>query len=189
MMKPSLASAAALATVLLGANPVKAAVTVLGAGPERTCYLDAAAGSTGLDSLRICNEALNNSLSLHDRAATFVNLGIILHARGENEEAMMDFKQCLSIMPDQADAYLNLGVAYVTLKQYDTALTNIEKGISLHPSDMSVAYYDRGVAEEQLGRLSDAYRDYQSAATIAPKFTEAVQAVNRFKSIIGPHAP
>ena len=68
-------------------------------------------------------------------------------------------------------------------------MTDIQKGISLHPTDMSVAYYDRGVAEEQLGRLRDAYQDYQNAVAAAPKFSEAVQAVNRFKNMIGPPAP
>jgi tetratricopeptide (TPR) repeat protein len=137
MMKSSLAYAAAIAAVIFAAIPVKGAVMVVGAGPEQTCYLNALAGSTSAESLRTCNEGLDRDLSLHDRAATFVNRGIILHARGENEEAMADFKHCLSIMPDQADAFFNFGVGYITLKQYDTALADIEKGISLHPSEMS----------------------------------------------------
>jgi tetratricopeptide (TPR) repeat protein len=182
-MKPRLAFAATMAALFL-AVPAHAAVFVVGEGPERGCYLAAKTHSLTAESLKLCNDAITYSdMTLHDRAATFVNRGVILLGLGHVDTAMVDFNECLRIMPDQADTYLNRGAAYISLKQYANALTEIQKSFTLHPSEMAVAYYDRGVAEEELGQLRDAYQDYQAAAKELPTFTEANEAVSRFRVI------
>ena len=182
-MKTHLVLATAMAAIFF-AIPARAAVLVVGEGPERGCYLAAKTGSTTIDALKMCNDAIDHSnMILHDRAATFVNRGVILLRLNRIDAAMSDFETCLRVMPDLGDAYLNRGVAYIAMKQYATALAEIQKGIALNPSDMAVAYYDRGIAEEQLGRLRDAYLDYQAAAKESPTFTEANEAVSRFRVI------
>jgi tetratricopeptide (TPR) repeat protein len=182
-MKTYLVIAVTMAAFLF-AIPAKSAVYVLGEGPERGCYLAAKTGSSTYDSLKLCDDAIDHSVMiLHDRAATYVNRGVILLRLGRIDNAMSDFNTCMRVMPDLGDAYLNRGVAYITMKQYANALADIQKGIARNPSDMAVAYYDRAVAEEQLGQLRDAYLDYQAAAKEEPTFTEANEAVGRFRVI------
>ena len=182
-MKPHLAFAATMAALFF-AIPAHAAVMVVGEGPERGCYLDARTQAYTNEALQLCNNAIaNSSLTLHDRAATFVNRGVILLGMGKVDTAMVDFNECLRIMPDQGDAYLNRGAAYIALKQYSNALTEIQKSFPLHPTDMAVAYYDRAVAEEDLGQLRDAFNDYQEAAKEQPTFIAANEAVSRFRVI------
>lgn len=182
-MKAQMALAATLAALFL-AGPARAdAVVVLGDGPERACYLSAKTGIDLTQGLDHCNLALNNPLIVHDRAATFVNRGVIEHKLGRVDAAMDDFNECLRLVPDQPDAFLNRGVAKITQGHYAEALEDIQKGISLGPSEPALAYFDRAIAYEKLGRIADAYYDYQRALKEAPGFTAASNALARFRVV------
>lgn len=165
---------------LAGAMPAQAAVMVYGDGPEHVCYVAARSGVSLVDGLDNCNRALEKALVLSDRAATFVNRGVVLHLLGRENEAMQDFNESLRLVPDQADAWLNRGVTKVVLRQLPEALADIEKGLSLGPSELAIAYYDRAIVYEQMGRLTDAYHDYQKAVEISPGFLQAINALSRF---------
>jgi tetratricopeptide (TPR) repeat protein len=158
------------------------AVVVIGEGPERSCYLSAKTGLDSIAGLAHCNAALNNSALINsDRVATLVNRGVIYHKLERVGPAMDDFNAALHMNPDQADAWLNRGVAKITLTQYADALTDIQKGIDLGPSEPALAYFDRAIAHEKLGRIADAYYDYQRALKEAPGFTAAANALSRFR--------
>ncbi len=58
---------------------------------------------------------------------------------------------------------------------------DIQKGIDLGPSEMALAYFNRAIAYEKLGRISDAYFDYQRSLKAAPNFIAAANALSRFK--------
>jgi tetratricopeptide (TPR) repeat protein len=174
--------AAMLAAASLASSAAYAdAVVVVGEGPERYCYTSAKTGLDLIAGIGHCNMALNNPLIVRDRIATLVNRGVILHQLQRVQPAMDDFNNALRMDPEQADAWLNRGVAKITLGQYSDALTDIQKGIDLGPSEPALAYYDRAIAHEKLGRVRDAYFDYQRALKEAPNFTAAANALSRFK--------
>ena len=193
-MKVQLTAAATLAAIFLTSSAFADAVVVLGDGPERMCFLSA---KTGIDSqmgLDHCNVALEGALIQHDRAATYVNRGVIEHKLGRIQAAMDDFNECLRMIPDQSDAFINRGVAWITEGNFGAALADIEKGISLGPSEPALAYFDRAIAYEKLGStvpegtqrqayLQKAYADYQQAIKEAPGFTAASNALARFRVI------
>jgi len=193
-MKLQLAAATALATLFLAGSAFADAVVTIGDGPERMCYLQA---KTGLDlqhGLDTCNSALNMPLIKHDRAATFVNRGVIEHKMGRSSAAMADFNECLRMMPEQPDAYINRGITLMTLGNLDAALADVEKGISLGPSEPALAYFDRGIVYEKIAvsfpegaqrqaNLQKALADYQRAAREAPEFTAASNALARFRTV------
>lgn len=193
-MKLPLALAAAM-TVACFAGPAFAdAVVVIGDGPERLCYLSAKTGIDPIGGLEHCNLAIDNGLALHDRAATYVNRGVIEHKLGRVVSAMDDFNTCLRLIPDQPDAFLNRGVAKITLGQFNDALVDIQKGIDLGPSEPPLAYFDRAIAYEKLAgvapnaterqaMLQKAYADYQRAVREAPGFTAASNALSRFRIV------
>ena len=187
-MKLQLAVAAALTTFFVSAPAWADAVVVLGDGPERMCYLSAKTGIDSQSGLDHCNVALETSaLIIHDRAATLVNRGVIEHRIGRISAAMTDFDDCLRLIPDQPDAFINRGVAKITQGHFSEALTDIQKGISLGPAEPALAYFDRAIAYEKLGRIADAYYDYQRALKEAPTFTAASNALARFRVV--PKAP
>jgi tetratricopeptide (TPR) repeat protein len=185
-MKWQMAAAATLATLFLAGPACADAVVVLGDGPERMCYLSAKTGIDPQEGLDHCNVALNNPLIMHDRAATFVNRGVIEDKMGRIDAAVEDFETCLRLIPDQPDAFVNRGVARISQGRFTEALEDLQKGISLGPAEPALAYYDRGIAYEKLGRIADAYYDYQRALKAAPGFTAASNALARFRIVSRP---
>ncbi len=193
-MKLQLAAAATLAMLFLSGPAFADAVVVLGDGPERMCYLSAKTGIDLTGGLDHCNAALDTALIFHDRAATYVNRGVIEHKMNRISAAMNDFNECLRMMPDQPDAYVNRGVAYMSEGKLDLALADIEKGISLNPSEPPLAYFDRAIVYEKIAatfpegaqrqaNLQKAYADYQRAVKEAPEFTAAANALARFRVV------
>lgn len=192
-MKAQLAAVATLATLFLAGPAFADAVVVLGDGPERLCYLSAKTGIDSMAGLDNCNAALSTSaLIQHDRAATYVNRGVIEQKLGRISAAMTDYNECLRMIPDQPDAFINRGVAWLTQEKFDAALADIEKGIALGPSEPALAYFDRAIAYEKMSGaapegaqrqayLQKAYVDYQRATKEAPGFTAASNALARFR--------
>jgi tetratricopeptide (TPR) repeat protein len=193
-MKAQLATAATLAAMFLASPAFADAVVVIGDGPERMCYLSAKTGIDSQAGLDHCNVALEGALIQHDRAATYVNRGVIEHKLGRFDAAMADYNECLRMMPEQPDAYINRGVTWMTEGKFDAALADIEKGIALGPTEPALAYFDRAIAYEKMGGavpegaerqafLQKAYADYQRATKEAPGFTAASNALARFRVV------
>ena len=172
------------ALFMLAISPAaQAAVTVFGDGPERACYIAAKTNINPTEGLARCTEALATGLNHHDEAATLVNRGVLEHRLGRMDEAVADFDACLALEPHQADAFLNRGAVLISLKRSEEALQDIEQGIALGVSEPAVGYYDRAIAEENLGRIADAYRDYRRALAVAPYLVQASDALKRFKVV------
>lgn len=193
-MKAQLAAVVTLATIFLAGPAFADAVVVLGDGPERMCYLSAKTGMDSIGGLEHCNAAFNTALVQHDRAATYVNRGVIEQKLGRIDAAMADYNECLRMIPDQPDAFINRGVAWMTQGKFDSALADIEKGISVGPSEPALAYFDRAIAYEKLAGvapegaerqtyLQKAYTDYMRATKEAPGFTAASNALARFRVV------
>lgn len=72
------------------------------------------------------------------------------------------------------------GAALITLKRYDEAMADIEKGIGLGQTYEQVGYYNRGVAEYYLGRIPQSYYDFKKALEIAPDFAPAREQLKNF---------
>jgi len=193
-MKLQLAAAATLATFFLAAPASAQVIMTVGDGPERMCYFEAKTGMDLKGGIDHCNVALGNALIFHDRAATYVNRGVLEHKMGRTSLAMADFNECLRMMPEQPDAYINRGLTYMTMGQLVTALADVEKGIALGPSEPALAYFDRGIVYEKIAisfpegaqrqaNLQKALADYQRALKDAPEFTAASNALARFRTI------
>jgi tetratricopeptide (TPR) repeat protein len=94
------------------------------------------------------------------------------------------------MIPDQSDAFINRGVVKLSQGNALEALDDIQKGITLGPSEPALAYFDRGIVYEKLAvgaerqaYLQKAYADYQRAVKEAPEFTAASDALARFRII------
>jgi tetratricopeptide (TPR) repeat protein len=181
-LKQRLTFAAALtALACAGSAALADAIVVVGEGPERHCFLAAKKGDDLIAGIGHCNIALNNPLIMEDRVATLVNRGVLFHKLERIDSAMNDFNAALRINPEQADAWLNRGVAKLSLAQLADAMSDIQKGIALGPSEPALAYFNRAIAYERLGQIPEAYYDYQRAAKAAPNFVAATNALARFK--------
>ncbi|MBV9331117.1 MAG: hypothetical protein JOZ55_06155 [Alphaproteobacteria bacterium] len=178
-----LSTALAIVGMLAGGQKATAAVTVFGSGPAELCYEGAEYGGNVDDHIVFCNEALAGFLSTHDRAATFVNRGVLRLSLNESETALHDFDAGLAIEPELAEGYVDRGASLIEQKRFAQALSDIDKGLSLGAKRPSLAYYDRAIADEALGDVSSAYKDYQQALVLQPDFTLAADELKRFKVV------
>lgn len=185
-MRAGLAGAVVAAAMLVTAAPTQSAMTVIGSGQARECYLAAEleTGSRIRDGLDICSRALlEEALTQRDRAATLVNRGI-LNMRGKAiDAAIRDYDAALRAQPGLAEAFVNKGIALLHKGDEAAAVEMLTAGIDRSPARPEVAYYSRGVAHELLGKLKEAMGDYRQAATLAPKWDEPVKQLERFKVV------
>ena len=166
--------------------PAHAAISVIGSGPAELCYQAADTGASPFDSLTYCDQALAGDLSSADRAATFVNRGVLKLAMNSIDAAAADFNAGLAIDGDLGEAYVDRGATLIAHKRYQEAILDINKGLKLGTKEPQNAYYDRAVAYEGVGNLQAAYDDYRQAVTLAPDFTAASQELARFKIVEKP---
>ena len=181
MLKKLLLTAAALAV----AGPAIAAVQVIGNSSARICFETADSGGVSAMGMRYCDEALDHeALTQHDRVATYVNRGILKMRKGDYDEAIEDFDTAIAQDEDQAEAYLNKGVAMLRgSTEYAKAVPLFTTAIEMKTSRPEIAYLGRGMAHELNGEIRAAYNDYKKAQAIAPEWKEPAMELARFKIV------
>lgn len=171
------------ASLAASAGAASAAVTVLGSSSARLCYEAADAVSLpSPDMVQRCDTALREeNLSQYDRVATFVNRGIIKMRRGTLDLAIRDFDEAIARDPDEAEAYLNKGMALLKEPEgYEAAVPLFSTALEKRTRRPAVAYYGRAVANELGGHVREAYFDYREASRIEPKWREPQVELTRF---------
>jgi len=173
---------ALLAGALGVALPAQAAVTTLGGGLGRECYVAAELKREARASIEVCTRALTEeALSRRDRAATLVNRGIIhMHAR-DMEKAIADYEAAIRMDRNLAEAHVNHGIALLHKGGADRdAVAALTRGLEMNPSRPEVAFYTRAVAHELIGNVREAYEDYQAASAAKPEWQEPIEQLKRF---------
>lgn len=173
----------AAALFALAPHSASAAVTVIGSGPATLCYEGAESGGDPGEYIWYCNQALNTVLSIHDRAATYINRGVLRLGLNESTAALADFDAGLGIDPSLGEGYIDRGASLIMKKEYAEALKSIDKGLGLGARRPALAYFDRAIAHEGLGDIPAAYKDYQQALVVQPDFTLASDELKRFKVV------
>ena len=165
--------------------PAAAGITVLGAGNARMCYLAAESQLTpGRAELRRCDDAVTEEVTNPEVAvATHVNRGILRLRRGDVAGALADFDAATALNPDEPEAYLNRGSAMLRQQQVAAAITQYDTAIAKQTRRPDLAYYARGVAHEEAGNLSAAYRDYKQASQLAPRWDQPRRELARFQVV------
>lgn len=189
IMKMHFASAILVAT-LYAAFPATAATMTYGDAPAVSCAKAAMAETPNADismpahraSLADCNAALAGKLQPADRTATLINRGIINAAAGDYAAALADYDAALTQAPQMANLYLNRGTTYLHSGRFDAARADFDRAIALKTDHAAIVYFSRGMANEKLGDLAAAYRDYRQAQ--AMDFAPARVELARFQ--VGP---
>lgn len=154
-------------------------------GLASDCFDSAATRRALRPALRLCDHALaETALSIADRAATLVNRGIVLMEWGQPAAAIADFDKAIGVQPEIAEAYVNKGIALLRIGNRDgEAVAILSQGIARNPRRPEIAYYQRAVANEELGRVREAYEDYSRAAALAPEWTDPAEQLRRFQTV------
>jgi tetratricopeptide (TPR) repeat protein len=126
---------------------------------ERGCELEA-------NDPAAAESAYRKALSLDPtRADTHVNLGRLLHERGEAAAAADEYRLALLSRPEDATAAFNLGVALEDLARDLDAIDAYEKATALDP-DHADAYFNLAGVCERVGRPAAAIRHLKTYRTL-----------------------
>jgi len=166
------------------AAPAQGAVQVLGNGMAHACYKVAEANLEPLPGITLCTDALlHSTLSQIDRTATLVNRAILRSRAGDLTGAMADYDTALEIGTNDGEVYLNRSATLIALRRYADALHDADAAVGAGVPRMEIAYYNRGLANEELGNIKAAYDDLAAALKIAPEFAAAKDALTRFRVV------
>ncbi len=179
-----LGAAAGLAACAFAA-PASASIMVLGNSDARMCFL--AADSPMLPmarDVRRCDDALTRAnISAYEVVATHVNRGILRLRRGQVDLAIDDFDRAIELDPNQAEAYLNKGAALLRRENAGEAMSLFTMALERNTTRPALAHYGRAIANETLGNLGAAYRDYTAASRIDPEWNQPRQELARFRVV------
>lgn len=173
-----------------------AAVIVMNGGMAQICYEMTRAVATGedvaptvqltgsligLSALDICTMAIQeNDLVGRDRAGTYNNRGVLYFSKMLFTEAVADFEQARRIDPTIAEVHVNHGASMVALKRWAEGVASLDKGIAMDPLEPEKAYFNRAIANEELGNVRGAYLDYLKASELKPDWEQPKMQLTRF---------
>ncbi|HEY2068805.1 MAG TPA: hypothetical protein VGG48_04560 [Rhizomicrobium sp.] len=181
-----LLTAAMTAGAALMGSQANAAITVLGQSLAHNCYEAAEFGGDPGQGIATCTYALAGTMPTADRAATYVNRGILKAHASDPEGALDDYNHGLRLNDGLGEGYVDRGATLIVLKRYQDALNDINKGIGIGAKRPEIAYYDRAIVDEALGDIRGAYLDYRKAVELAPDFNLASEQLARFRVIKKP---
>ncbi len=187
--KPEIVGILAFASLLAAAPQAHAAVTVYGNGLGRDCYVAVKEERVAFLRARdICDLALiEEQMNSRDRAATYINRGILYMRQKQNDRALDDYERAIRLKPDLAEAHINRGAALFALGEFEEAMNAINAGMTTKdPDAKAVGHYNRGLLHERAGDVTAAYYDYKAALELRPEFKEAATALTRFQVQVVP---
>lgn len=185
-LRPTLA-AACLAGAAVLAAPAAASTLVVGSTQGRACYeiakrLEGRGGGAGAADIAVCTDALENeALSPANRAATFVNRGILHMSRRDYGAAQADYAEAVRLRPKLGEAQVNLGAALIGLSRPEEGIAAIDRGLALGSKEPEKAYFNRALAREKSGDLTGAYRDFSRALELRPQWELPIKELARYQ--------
>lgn len=109
-------------------------------------------------------------------SATVVNPyseGVKLKNAGNYNEALTTFKDVLEKNPENADALFEAGWLSNELKEYDDAITYLQKAKQLKVT--ATVFFELGYAYENSGKKDEAIEMYKKALELYPKYYDAAK--------------
>jgi len=172
----------AAGALLIASAPATATVHTVGSSFAESCYRAAEARDTSRIARDSCDKALSeDALSLADRAGTYVNRGVLSMISGDLVRANQDFERALALDPRQPEAWLNKAIAQMKTGNGGAALEMADRSIALRTERPAIAYYIRGVANEDAGNVKAAYADFRRARELAPKWSVPAVELARYQ--------
>jgi len=98
-----------------------------------------------------------------------IEQGLAYYKQGELDKAAAEYKEAITLEPDNADAHRNLGTVYIDQRKWEEAAAAYEEAIRLNP-DFGEAYGDMVAAYVNLGKLPEAIEAGEKGIELAPDY-------------------
>jgi TolB-like protein/Flp pilus assembly protein TadD len=137
--------------------------------PESVDALDGLANTYRLDNKsQLAEETFLRAIRLQPNYwRGYMSMGGFLFVSGRFEEAIPYYRRITELMPDNAQAFNDLGAAYYLLGDFDQSSKALQQSLSLEPT--ALAYSNAGSSLFFLGRYREAVDMYQKAVEYAPE--------------------
>jgi tetratricopeptide (TPR) repeat protein len=106
-------------------------------------------------------------VALYNLGQALSNLGPAQMQAGKNAEAVKTYTRMLSLDRNQVGGYLNLGAAYVNLRNFPEAARVSREGLALFPNHAGL-HFNLATALKQMGQATAADPEYQKAIALDP---------------------
>jgi tetratricopeptide (TPR) repeat protein/serine/threonine protein kinase len=114
-----------------------------------------------------------------DCPGALFNLGLVLHDKGDLDDALRNLRAALQLDPDFAEAHFALGNVLMDQRDPDGAIREFEAAVKINPRH-SNAHNNLGGALFGKGDREGALREVQAALDIDPKNAQAHYNLGRF---------
>jgi tetratricopeptide (TPR) repeat protein len=101
--------------------------------------------------------------------------------QADYRHAEADFNQAMVLQPNQAEAWLNKGIARYQQGDTKAAINHFDRALELHTRFPALAYFGRALANEDSGNIKGAYADLQRASQLSPQWDAPRQELTRFQ--------
>ncbi|MHB8578452.1 MAG: tetratricopeptide repeat protein [Ignavibacteriaceae bacterium] len=94
----------------------------------------------------------------------------LAHAKNDAnlfDQAIVNYKQYLALVPKDPDARIDMGICYYNLKDYDTAINEMEQAIRVDPKHQ-IGYLDLGIVSLTKGDFAESKKWLQKAVALDP---------------------
>jgi tetratricopeptide (TPR) repeat protein len=132
--------------------------------------------------------AMNEIKALEDKVSanpedsqTQLQLANLKHDSGMFESAIINYKKYLETNPSNADARVDMGVCYFSLKNYSEAIAEMKKAIQYNP-EHQLAYINLGIVYMSSGSLDEAKKSWQKAVELNPGSENGLKAKELLES-------
>ncbi|MBT3792599.1 MAG: tetratricopeptide repeat protein [Rhodospirillales bacterium] len=115
-------------------------------------------------------------LAYPDHALSHNNLGDVLLALNQPQEALNSYDRALALKPTSAGGHSNRGNALMDLDRVEDALASFDTALS-HDPDLVAALINRGNALMALEQYEAAVESCEKALALAPNFPEALHCL------------
>ena len=126
-----------------------------------------------------------NTASDQQMVQIHVNRGIAYSSLHEpkHELAIQDFNQAINIDPKYFDAYVERGIAFASLGQYDRAIENYNQAIAINPDNPDVHYAQGFTLALEKDKQQEAIEAYRQAAKLYEQQGKKEYAQSALKKI------
>lgn len=128
-----------------------------------------------MSKLQEINNLRNQVESNPDDHQAMLHLAHMLNDSGFKEESIKWYKEYLKDHPDAADVWVDMGVCYFDMDDFETAITSMKKGIELNPQHQ-IAHFNLGIVNYTKGDIQKAKEWWNKAIDLNPSSDIAARA-------------
>jgi tetratricopeptide (TPR) repeat protein len=128
--------------------------------------------TTDLDVIQSLNDRFENPALSKTDADAYFNRALTRYELGDQQGAIADYTQVITINANHDIAYNNRGLVNYELGKKDAAVADLNRSILVNPLN-SMAYCNRGIIRAELGNPMGAMEDYTDAVHIDANCNQA----------------